>query len=1154
MTMKHAGFVHLHVHTEYSLLDGAIRLDDLFEAVKEFRMPAVAMTDHGNMFGAVDFYQGAYKKGVKPIIGCELYVASRSMGEKNSYGNGDRSHHLLVLARNNDGYKNLMKLTSAGYLEGFYYRPRVDKKLLAEHSAGLIGSSACLNGEIASLLLENNREGARRVAEEYRNIFGDGNFYLELMENGIPEQKVVNERLIELGRELSMPLIATNDCHYLKRADAEAHELLLCIQTGKTIDDQDRMRFQTDHFYLKSPEEMAESFSHCPEAIENTLEIAGRCNVSLDINTQFLLPQYRKSVEGKSADQMLREKAEDGLRFLMPKITGGENGELRKRYEERLKSELDIIQSMGFPGYFLIVADFIGYAKLNGIPVGPGRGSAAGSLVAYALGITDIDPIKYGLFFERFLNPARISMPDIDVDFCMDGRDEVIRYVTEEYGKDHVAQIITFGKMQTRAVVRDVGRALNIPYGEVDRIAKLIPGDPKITLDEALKREPRLNEEARNNEKIQKLLEMSRSLEGLKRHASTHAAGVVISDLPLVERVPLFKGSNDDVVTQYAMNDLQAIGLTKFDFLGLRTLTVIHHTLEFIKEGRGEVIDINNLPLDDKATYELLAHGLTDGVFQLESAGMKELLVNMKPDCIEDIIALISLYRPGPMNMADDFVARKQGRKKIEYEVPELEPILKETYGIILYQEQAMQIVSALGGYSMAEADNLRRLMSKKKADEMAEEQPKFIAGASTQNIPEAKALAIWENMKNFAGYGFNKSHGTAYAMISYQTAFLKSHYPVEFMTALLTSEKSNRDNIVKYISSCREMGINVLPPDINESLRDFGVSGDNIRFGLSAVKNVGDGAVESIIESRNNEGKFTSFHDFCNRVDYRRINKKVFESLIKCGAFDSLEKNRCRLMEGYEKVVEAAQKRARDRVSGQTSLFGDDASSLADTVDVKLPDVPEWEHDELISYEKEMLGFYITGHPLLKYADRIHLIADCNSESIGRKQDGSTVAIAGVVSGIREVMTKKRDAMAYITLDDMKGFISVIVFPELYRQHLFTIQGDAPLFVRGRVDAGEEGAKVIATEISSLDDAAKNPFSSVHINISSDADKKDAIRSLKQVLDRYKGNCPVYMHLLSDNDAEVIVYLGDAVRVDISEELKSGVDRLFGGGAVSFH
>jgi len=1149
--MNYSDFVHLHVHTQYSLLDGAIRLDDLFAQAKKYQMPAIAMTDHGNMFGAVDFYQKAYKAGIKPIIGCELYVAPGSRFDR---GAGPR--HLVVLVKDTHGYKNLMKLTSAGYLEGFYYKPRVDKKLLALHSEGLICTSACLNGEISRLLLNGDRDGAQRVAEEYREMFGEGNFYLEIMENGLEEQKRANAGLIELGKKLSIPLVATNDCHYLNRGDAEAHEVLLCIQTGTTMEDDKRMRFSSEEFYLKSPDEMKESFSYCPEAIANTLEIANKCNLTLDLGHQFFLPHYETEA-GLSQEEHLAKLAREGLDRLMPVIAAGTGDEdleeIRKKYHKRLEMELEIINSMEFPGYFLIVADFINYAKKKDIPVGPGRGSAAGSLVAYSLGITNIDPIRYDLFFERFLNPSRRSMPDIDTDFCMEGRDEIIRYVTVKYGSDQVSQIITFGKMQAKAVVRDVGRALNMPYGEVDAIAKMIPNTLGITLKQAIKDEPRLAEEQRKNEKIKRLLSLSQSLEGLNRHASTHAAGVVISDIPLVERVPLYKSpNNDDIVTQYSMNDLQEVGLTKFDFLGLRTLTVIRDALKFIREGRGEEdFSIETIPLDDEATYDLLSKGQTDGVFQLESAGMKDILVNMRPDCIEDIIALISLYRPGPMKYVPDFIAKKQGKQKIVYEDQRLEAILKETYGIILYQEQVMQIAGVIGGYSMADADNLRRAMSKKKVSAMEKESPKFVAGAKKNKIPEGKAKKIWEQMETFAGYGFNKSHSTAYTMISFQTAYLKAHYPVEFMTALLTSEKNNRDNIVKYIASCRDMGINVLPPDINESFTDFSVVGENIRFGLSAVKNVGGGAVDSIIASRASGGKFASFHDFFDRVDLHRANKKVIESLIKCGAFDSLEKNRCCLVEGYEDIALAAQRRNRDRMNGQTSLFDD--PEIAETIQSDLPDVPEWDHDVLLSYEKEMLGFYITGHPLLKYADRLSTIVDSDSVTLSAKQDGSTVSVAGVVSNVREVTTKKKDAMAYVTLEDLKGFITVIIFADLYRDNISLIHSEEPLYIKGRLDIGDEGGKVVATEIVTVEEAMETPFSSVHFMIDTERSNGDTVDTLKAILERRSGKYPGYIHLLSSNGTETILLLGESSGVEISEEIKREADEVLGPDATRF-
>lgn len=1150
--MKHADFVHLHVHTQYSLLDGMIRLDDLFKKVREYKMPAVAMTDHGNMFGAIEFYERAIKHGVKPIIGCELYMAPHSRFDKSAGISGETSRHLLVLVKNMQGYKNLMKLTTAGYLEGFYYRPRVDKDILKECHEGLIAMSACLHGEIADLLLRGNMDAAIKAAEEYREIFGEDNFFLELMENGMPEQKRANEGLLEISCRLSIPPVATNDCHYLNQEDREAHDVLLCVQTGKTLDDPDRMRFQTDEFYLKSPETMNQIFNYCRESIDNTINIAERCNLKLEFG-QFFLPRFDISSE-KTLDEHLMELALKGMKSIAPVIfKDSQDPNVRKAYEKRLKEELEIIKSMGFAGYFLIVSDFVNYAKRNNIPVGPGRGSAAGSLVAYAIGITNIDPIRYRLFFERFLNPERISMPDIDIDFCQEGRDEIIRYVTEKYGSDKVSQIITFGKMQARAVIRDVGRALNMPYGEVDAIAKLIPNVLNISLDEAIKREPRLQEEEKKDQ-VKRLLALSRALEGLNRHASTHAAGVVISDVPLVERVPLCI-PKDDVVTQFTMNDIQRVGLTKFDFLGLKTLTVIKNALRFIKEGRGEQIDIDTIPLDDVKTYQLLMRGDTDGVFQLESSGMKDILVSLKPDCIEDIIALIALYRPGPMSMVPEFIARKQGKTKIVYELPQLEDILKETYGIILYQEQVMQIAVVIGNYTMAEADTLRKVMSKKKAAEMEREKPKFLEGAKKAKIPEAKARRIWEQMESFAEYGFNKSHSTAYAMISYQTAYLKAHCPVEFMAALLTSEKDNRDKIIKHISSCKDTGIKVLPPDINESARDFGVAEDGIRFGLAAVKNVGVGAIDAIISSRAQKGKFSDFNDFCNRVDPSRVNKRVMESLIKCGAFDSLGYQRRGLMMSYEAIMEGAQRRRKEKASPQSTLFADfetNDQKLAVINGNSIADVPEWDSRELLAHEKETLGFYITGHPLSRFTEKLAVLANSDAETLAERKDKENVSFGGVVSNIREISTKKKDTMAYATIEDMKGSINVIFFADVYKKVSPILHGDEPVFVRGVLDVAEDSIKVIASEAHLLREVKTNSHNSAHFTVDIGRISDDALASLKEILKKNPGGSDGYLRLVNDR-YEMLVYLGEDNKIEISEKIKKEADRILGFGATKF-
>ncbi|MCX7982066.1 MAG: DNA polymerase III subunit alpha [Syntrophales bacterium] len=1149
--MKHSDFVHLHVHSQYSLLDGMIRFSELFERAREYAMPAVALSDHGNMFGAIEFYQQAFKHGIKPIIGCELYVAPRRLDEKNTgQGIGESSRHLCVLAKNVKGYKNLMKLTTAGYLKGFYYRPRVDKELLREHHEGLIAMSACLHGEIPAFLLDGNLDGAIRAAEEYRDIFGRENFYLELMENGLPEQKIVNEGLKNISERLGIPLVATNDCHYLRREDAEAHDVLLCIQTGKTVEDRDRLRFRTDQFYFRSPEEMKALFRDTPEAIVHTVEIAERCNLMLEFG-QIYLPHYPVE-EGKSVDEELASLAWSGLRerlSQMGNLTDVEKG----KYEERLKHELVTIKSMGFSGYFLIVADFINYARRRNIPVGPGRGSAAGSLVAFALGITNIDPIRYGLFFERFLNPDRKSMPDIDTDFCPEGREEIIRYVTEKYGASNVAQIITFGKMQAKAVIRDVGRALNIPYAEVDAIAKLVPNLLNITLDEALQAEPRLREEAAKNEKINRLLSLSRVLEGLARHSSTHAAGVVISDIPLVERVPLCRSPRNEIVTQYSMNDLAAIGLTKFDFLGLKTLTMIKNIKKTVEQSRGISIDLDNIPLDDGLTYELLQKGDTDGIFQLESAGMREILVNMKPDCIEDLIALIALYRPGPMEMVPDFIARKQGKSKITYIVPQLEPILKETYGIILYQEQVMQIANVIGNYTMAEADNLRKSISKKIADVMDKERPKFLAGAKANRISAEKAEKIWEYMERFAKYGFNKSHSTAYAIISYQTAYLKAHYPVEFMAALLSSEKDNRDKIIKYINSCKEKGINVYPPDINESLRDFTVASGSIRFGLEAVKNVGAGAVEAIIRARNEAGgKFRTLEDFFFKVDPKKVNKRVIESLIKCGAFDSMGYNRRQLSLCYEQFIEMAQSNHRKHGANQIGMFEIETGNMDKFPNMAVPEVEDWDEREKLTFEKELLGFFITGHPLWQYRSQLERFTTADSSNISEKRDKEEVIVAGLPGAIREVTTKKKEVMAHLVLEDLSGTINIILFPEVYRRSFDAIHGEKPVIVKGTISQEEESTKVLAAEVISLRHfLTQNGWGEeVHLYLDMDHVTEENLALIKKISFHHRGSAKPYLHLCSA-EGEVVVALGDGYKMKISPQLKADLEEALGPSTV---
>ncbi len=1155
-------FVHLHVHTQYSLLDGMIRLDDLFKKAKEFAMPAIAITDHGNMFGAVDFYKQAMKNGIKPIIGCELYVAPRSRFDKTPSSIGESTRHLIVLVKNMQGYKNLMKLTSAAHIEGFYYRPRVDKDLLRECSEGLIASSACLHGEIASHIVRGNMEEAERAALDYQSIFGEDNFYLEIMENGIPDQAIANEGLITLSRKLSIPLIATNDCHYLESSHAEAHNVLLCIQTGKTIEDKDRMSMATEEFYFKSPEEMRRAFAATPDAIENTVKVAERCNLTFEFG-KFYLPKFEVKNPEETLEDYLVRKASEGLEKRLPAIlqyAEGTETEVRERYTQRLHHELDIIKKMGFAGYFLIVSDFIKHAKHNDIPVGPGRGSAAGSLVAFAIRITDIDPLRYGLFFERFLNPDRISMPDIDVDFCQERRGEVFKYVTEKYGKDRVSQICTFGKMLAKAVIRDVGRALNLPYGEVDRIAKLVPNVLNITLADAFKMEPRFEEERKKNTQIDKLLNLSLILEGLNRHSSVHAAGVVISDAPLVERVPLF-APKDDIVSQYSMKDVEAVGLTKFDFLGLKTLTVIRNALEFIRESKGIDLDINNLPLDDEETYKLLMKAETDGVFQLESSGMKDIMVSMKPDCIEDVIALIALYRPGPMKMVPEYISRKQGKTKVVYELPQLEPILKETYGIILYQEQVMQIANVIGGYTMAQADSLRKVMGKKLTADMEKEKPKFLEGAKNQKIDENKAKIIWDQMEEFALYGFNKSHSAAYAMITYQTAYLKAHYPVAFMAALLTSEKDNRDKIIRHMTNCREMGIHILPPDINESQKDFSISGDHIRFGLAAVKNVGEGAIDSIIRVRQEEN-FQSFMDFLCRVDLRKVNRRVIESLIKCGAFDTLGARRRQLMESLDAAMEEASRVQKELASNQASIFDQlDASSDSDKkngASFSIPQISEWDRKELLSIEKETLGFYISGHPLHGYEDKLKYVTNTDTGNIKLRRDKDSLTIAGVVSSLSERLTKKKDVMCNIVLEDLQGSADIIFWPDVYKKFYEILHAEEPIVIKGTIDvqsagdSGDENFKVIAQEVESLAKALENPYKQVRFMVDADRITPEGISTLTETLRKYQGKYEGFIHILNGR-SETVVKLGDDCRLDICDRLRREADSILGEGSTIY-
>ncbi len=1135
---QHSDYVPLHLHTEYSLLDGAIRIKELVEQAIAYKMPAVAITDHGNLFGAVDFYRQATKAGLKPIIGCEVYVAPGSrFDRKQDLETEEASFHLILLARDNHGYRNLVNLVTKAYTEGFYYKPRIDMDLLEQYSGGLIGLSSCLKGEIPYFLHRGMLDRAREKALKYKHILGPENFYFELQDNGLPEQDEVNKKLIELSHELHIPVVATNDCHYMRKEDARAHDVLLCIQTGKTVNDKNRMHFSSESFYFKSPDEMKNAFRDVPEAVSNTRVIAERCNVEFKLGV-CMLPKYELE-DHQSPDAFLEKLAVEGLNIKLGPAP-------EAIYTDRLRRELDMIRKMGYASYFLIVWDFISYARKQGIPVGPGRGSAAGSLVSYCIGVTDIDPVKYNLLFERFLNPERISMPDIDVDFCKDRRGEVITYVAEKYGKDHVAQIITFGTMAAKAAIRDVGRALDIPYGEVDKIAKLVPNTLNISIEEALKAEPQIKALYESNPKIRELLDIAIRLEGLSRHASTHAAGVVISPDPLTDYTPLYKNPSDGtIMTQFDMGAVEKIGLLKFDFLGLKTLTVINKTLRYIKE-EGKEFLLKDIPLEDKATYDLLSSGNTIGIFQLESAGMRDILAKMTPDRFEDLIALVALYRPGPIGsgMIDDYIKRKKGRTAVKYDLPQLREVLDETYGVILYQEQVMRIANKLANFSMGQADILRKAMGKKKPEEMEKQKEVFIQGAIANGIPEKKAIRIFDLMANFAEYGFNKSHSAAYAYLAYQTAYLKTHYPVEFMAATLTSDMDTTDKIVKTIAGCREMGIGILPPDINLSGKEFKVNGNSILFGLEAVKGVGSAAIESIIDARNADGPFTSVTNFFERVDQRKVNKKVVESLIKAGSFDSLGVTRSYAMELLSTSLNGSSRCLSPMLFGRQDMFGGPSGD-------ENPSSSEWDTEEMLRHEKESLGFYITGHPLTKYDKLLVRLGAKKLSELEDAPDNSEIKIGGILTAIKKIQTKaKAEMMAYCTIEDPEGHAEVIVFPELYRNSLSLLQKDTPLLIKGIVDKTEKGIKIVSNEISRLDALENRMGHKVEINLKALPDTA-GLRVLKSIIEADgKGNYPLYLRIVH-NDADTLIETG--LKVSYENEVIRKIEEITGKGAVVF-
>ncbi|MBE3587682.1 MAG: DNA polymerase III subunit alpha [Thermoanaerobacteraceae bacterium] len=1092
-------FVHLHVHTEYSLLDGAARIKEAVARAKALGQPALAITDHGAMFGVVDFYKACKKEGIKPILGCEVYVAPRTMHDRTPKVD-DHLYHLVLLAENERGYRNLLQLVSQAYTEGFYYKPRVDRDLLARHSQGLIALSGCIAGEVADRLLAGEREKAQEAAAAYRDIFGPENFFLELQDHGMAEQRRVNQELIQLHRKLHIPLVVTNDVHYLKKEHAAMQDVLLCIQMGKSVDDPSRMKFQSQELYLKSEGEMAGIFGELKEAMDNTGFIAERCQVDLSFG-RLHLPHYEVP-PNHTADSYLEELCREGVRRRY--------GEPSEAVRQRLEYELQIIRQMGYSAYFLIVWDFIHYARQNGIPVGPGRGSAAGSLVSYVLGITNLDPLKYGLLFERFLNPERVSMPDVDVDLCFERRGEVINYVTRKYGADHVAQIATFGTMAARAAIRDVGRALNMSYGEVDRVAKLVPAELHITIEKALQDSSELRELYQRDPRIKRLIDTAALLEGMPRHASTHAAGVVITREPLTHYLPLYKTADSPLTTQFAKDQVEELGLLKMDLLGLRTLTVIADTLKLIRQNGGPDINIDEIPLDDPQTFALLCRGEGSGVFQLESSGMRAILKELRPEVFEDIVALVALYRPGPLGsgMVDDFIKNKHGEKKVTYLHPKLEPILKDTYGVILYQEQVMRIASDLAGFTLGEADLLRRAMGKKKPEIIAGLRSQFVEGAVKNGVDAGVAGQIFDLMEYFAGYGFNKSHSAAYALVAYQTAYLKANYPAEYMAALLTSVRDNTDKVSAYVEECRRMGLTVLPPDVNESRESFTVVDGKIRFGLAAIKNVGLGAVEAIIRSREKDGPFTSFADFCRRLDARVINRRVLENLIKSGALDSLGHHRAQLMAAIDSGLALAQQSQRERSNGQLSLLDVWGDTMSEELTLTMPRVKKFNRSEMLSLEKEALGLYISGHPLEDYRQ---VLQEETSVAVAELSDGEQegpVTVGGMLTGLKRIVTRRGEPMAFGTLEDLTGNIEVVFFPRIYQQYGKFIQPDTVLLIRGNLNRNDESIKIIAEEVAPLNRQARG---SLYLQFQGATPA--LLTRVQQVLRSHPGSTPVYLY-----------------------------------------
>jgi DNA polymerase-3 subunit alpha len=1126
-------FVHLHVHTEYSLLDGASRIDQLIARAKELAMPAIAITDHGTMYGCINFYKQAKQAGINPIIGCEVYTAPKSRFEK-SMREGDAYFHLILLAETNEGYRNLVELVSRANTEGFYYKPRIDHELLRKYSKGIICLSACIAGEIPAQILRGNLAAAEKILKEYLDIFGSQHFFLELQDHHLSEQQTANRELIKLARKYSVSLVATNDIHYINRQDAECHDVLLCIQTGKTVDEPNRMKFPNDEFYLKSGQEMADLFSAYPEALANTVHIAERCKVDFDFNAHHL-PDFPVP-EGYTDQTYLLMLCEKNLARCYPEVT--------EPVRKRLDYELSVIHNMGFDSYFLVVWDFVNYARQSHIPVGPGRGSAAGSIVSYLLKITNLDPLKYGLLFERFLNPERVTMPDIDIDFCYERRSEIIDYVAKRYGTDRVAQIITFGTMAAKAAVRDVGRVLNLSYGEVDKVAKMIPGELGITLHKALNQNTELRACYEQGGSTKKLLDLAMAVEGLPRHASTHAAALVIAQEPLTHYVPLQNSAEGFLTTQYDKDRIEELGLLKIDLLGLRTLTVIGDAVDLIHASGDEAFDIEMIDLADPMTAQILEQGETSGIFQMESSGMTHLVKELRPERFEDLIPLVALYRPGPLGsgMVTDFIEGRHQRKVVQYLHPLLEPILKDTFGVILYQEQVMQIASTLAGFTLGQADLLRRAMSKKKHEVLMAQRGSFIAGCIQRNLEEKLATEVFDLMAHFAGYGFNKSHSAAYALVAYQTAYLKANYPQEFMAALLTSVIGTNEKVGQYIEECRRLKIKILAPDINASKARFSVSDKAIRFGLGGVKNVGEGAIINIMESRAKQGQFQSLVDFCSKVDMRLVNKRVLESLVLCGAFDSFGHKRSQLLAVLEQAVDMAQKTQKDKLSGQIGLF-DEADSVLSS-ELSLPDKPELPLLERLSLEKEMIGFYVTGHPLDPYRERLNQFTQLKEIGETELRDGQPVNVGGLVAAVKRINTKNGDTMCFLDLEDLTEHCEVVVFPNVFEKASAFLLPDQAVAISGRISKNDETVKIIAGEIKLL----ANSHQEIHIKIAGSQENADSMLKLKEILAGSKGSSVAYLHFMKSRK---IIKTDQPYWVDLSTDIVSQLEQFLGKSSV---